>query len=186
MATRMKIMKYLMKSPSKPKPQLREAAKKTKWNILRGDTVQVIGKHPERGKQGIVKVVNRKTDRVVIEGVNLAPKRIKGDPDRGIKGRTIQKERSIHYSNVNLVDPVTGLPTRVFRKYLEVGTKVRVAKRSGAIIPRPEILTIRKRPVSQIVTESDTVDEDAWEITYQPLLEQLSISGGTTSSKEES
>ena len=36
----------------KPKPQLREAAKKTKWNILRGDKVQVIGNHPERGKQG--------------------------------------------------------------------------------------------------------------------------------------
>ena len=36
----------------KPKPQLREAEKKTKWNILRGDKVQVIGNHPERGKQG--------------------------------------------------------------------------------------------------------------------------------------
>jgi hypothetical protein len=37
----------------KPKPQLREAAKKTKYNVLRGDKVQVIGNHPERGKQGM-------------------------------------------------------------------------------------------------------------------------------------
>jgi hypothetical protein len=37
----------------KPKPQLREAAKKTKYNVLRGDKVQVIGQHPERGKQGM-------------------------------------------------------------------------------------------------------------------------------------
>lgn len=37
----------------KPKPQLREAAKKTKYNVLRGDKVQVIGQHSERGKQGM-------------------------------------------------------------------------------------------------------------------------------------
>jgi hypothetical protein len=41
----------------KPKPQLREAAKKTSWNILRGDKVQVIGNHPERGKQGKLRLV---------------------------------------------------------------------------------------------------------------------------------
>ena len=75
----MRLMKELMKSPKKPKPQLREAAKKTSWDILRGDKVQVIGKHPEQGKQGIVKRVNRKTDRVVVEGVNMRPRQIKGD-----------------------------------------------------------------------------------------------------------
>lgn len=175
MATRQRIMKKLVKETYhnrfQHKPQNREAAKKTKWNILRGDTVQVISRtHPEHGKKGVILQVDRKRDRVVIEGLNLAPKHLKPNPDKGLPGKTILKERSLHYSNVNLVDPVTGYPTRVTRKYLEDGTKVRVAKQSGAIIPRPEILTVRKRPKDATVTESDTTNaEDVWEVTYVPL-----------------
>mmetsp|Transcript_3108 Transcript_3108/g.4377 ORF Transcript_3108/g.4377 Transcript_3108/m.4377 type:complete len:178 (-) Transcript_3108:125-658(-) len=175
MASRMKITRELMKSGNQKlkqfKPQILEAQKKTKWNILRGDTVQVTSRiHPEYGKQGVVREVLRSKDRVIVEGVNIAPRRIKGDPDKGTKGKTIQTERTIHYSNVNLVDPVTGRPTRVTRKYLDDGTKVRVSKKSGAIIPRPDILALRRRPVdTTTVTESDTTgDEDVWEITYVP------------------
>mmetsp|Transcript_40646 Transcript_40646/g.49464 ORF Transcript_40646/g.49464 Transcript_40646/m.49464 type:complete len:169 (-) Transcript_40646:18-524(-) len=166
MSTRMRLMRVMMQPRKKYKPQLIEAAKKTRWDILRGDTVQVIGKHPERGKQGIIIDVNHKADRVTVEGVNLCKYYKKGDPERGIKGKQISKERSMHASNVNLVDPVTGLPTRIHRKILDDGSKVRVSKRSGAIIPRPEILTLRKRPVSEIVTDRDTLDDDAWEVTY--------------------
>ena len=172
MSTRAKIAKQLMKTafPKRKeiKPQIIQAAQKTKWNILRGDIVQVIDKkHPENGKQGVVSLVDRKRDRVIVTGVNLAPKHIKPNVDQGRLGKTVMKERSIHYSNVNLVDPVTGLPTRVSRKLLEDGTKVRIAKRSGAIIPRPEILTQRKRPQSTTVTDSCTRDgDDVWEVTY--------------------
>ena len=134
---RMRLTKILMQPRNKKKPQLIEAAKKTRWNILRGDTVQVIErKHPEFGKQGTVLEVNRKADRLTVKGVNLGVKHIKGNADLGTAGRRIMTERSMHYSNVNLVDPVTGLPTRVYRKFLEDGTKVRVSKRSGAVIPR--------------------------------------------------
>lgn len=150
----------------KPKPQLREAAKKTQWDILRGDKVQVVGNHPERGKQGIVLKVLRDLDRVIVEGVNVCPRNIRGDKDRGIQAKTIMKERTMHYSNVNLVDPIQGVPTRTFKKILETGEKVRVSKKSGAIIPRPEILTFRKRPINSTVTESCTAEDDAWEITY--------------------
>lgn len=97
--------------------------------------------------------------------MNVAPKHIKGNPERGIKGRTIQKERSIPYNNVNLVDPVTNKPTRIYKKIID-GEKVRVSKKSGAVIPRPDILTFRKRLFNNIVTESDTLEEDVWEITY--------------------
>lgn len=96
----------------------------------------------------------------------MGTRNIKGDKDRGIAGRSIQTERAMHASNVQLVDPVTGGPTRIIRKYLQTGEKVRIAKRSGAIIPRPEILTFRKRPVNSIVTESDTAEKDAWETSY--------------------
>ncbi len=134
---RMRLTKILMQPRKKKKPQLLEAASKTRWNIVRGDTVQVIKKnHPDYGKQGNVMQVNRKADRVTIEGINLGVKRLKGNPNLGTKGRSIMKERSLHYSNVNLVDPVTGLPTRVSKRYLEDGSKVRVSKRSGAVIPR--------------------------------------------------
>mmetsp|Transcript_1007 Transcript_1007/g.2390 ORF Transcript_1007/g.2390 Transcript_1007/m.2390 type:complete len:171 (-) Transcript_1007:85-597(-) len=152
----------------KPKPAIREAAKKTRWNIVRGDKVQVIGGHPERGKQGTVLTVIRKQDRIIVEGVNMGKKMIKGDKDRGIPGSIIMKERSMHYSNVNLVDPIQNVPTRVYRQVLENGEKVRISKRSGAIIPKPEILKMRRRPVNSIVTESDTLDEDVWAITYDP------------------
>jgi len=173
MATRAKLMKQLMQG-SRPRrkmnrPSVREAQKKTKWNILRGDTVQVIErKHPECGKQGVILKVDHARDRVLVEGVNKGAHFLKPNPDLGRpKGVTVQRERSIHYSNVNLVDPVTGLPTRVTKKILQDGSKVRVAKRSGAIIPRPEILTVRRRPKSVSVTASDTSsDDDVWEVTY--------------------
>jgi large subunit ribosomal protein L24 len=73
-------------------------------------------------------------------------------------------ERTLHYSKVNLVDPATGKPTRVYRKILEDGTKVRVAKKSGAIIPYP--IKDPPPPPSDIITDKDTVDADVWEITY--------------------
>ena len=130
---------------------------------------KLITDHAERGKQGIVSQVLREQQRVIVEGINLYNKHVKGQPDRGIAGRTITRERSLPYANVNLLDPVTGQPTRIFRKYLEDGTKVRVSKKSGAIIPRPEKLAYRKRPLNHIVTESDTLEADAWEVTYNPM-----------------
>jgi large subunit ribosomal protein L24 len=164
MSARMRLTKMLTHK-TRPKPAVDP---KRKWNILRGDKVQVIGGHAESGKQGTVIQVMRQQDRVLVEGVNLGTKHLKGDPDRGIKGRTMQQERTIPYCNVNLIDPVTNQPTRIFRKILEDGSKVRVSKKSGAVIPRPDILTFRKRPINNIVTESDTLEQDVWEITYQP------------------
>jgi large subunit ribosomal protein L24 len=170
----MKLIQQLTKQAANPKIKqnkgsILEAAKKSKWNIVRGDTVQIISKtHPEYGKRGIISHVDRKRDRVIVSGVNLAPYHQKPIQNAGLPGRTIVKERSIHYSNVNLIDPVMNVPTRVTRRYLEDGTKVRVAKKSGAIIPRPEILNVRKRSVSAIVTDSCTnSDEDVWEVTYE-------------------
>lgn len=157
----------------KTKPALREAAKKTKWDILRGDKVQVIERnHPEHGKQGIVRVILREQDRVIVEGVNYGPRHIKGDKDRGIPGKVIQKERSIHSSNLALVDPVHDVPTRITKQFLPSGEKVRIAKKSGAVIPRPNILTFRRKPVSSVTTESCTSEDDAWALTYDGYVPQ--------------
>ena len=167
MSGRAKLMKILMRpNASKLKPSHRDQPRR--WNIVRGDTVQVIQRnHPEYGKQGTVSAVIRDQNRVIVANVNMAPKNVKGDPERGIKGQTVMKERSMHYSNVNLVDSVSGFPTKVTYSYLEDGTKVRISKRSGAIIPKPDILKM-KPPRDLIVSEdSDTVvDGDVWEESY--------------------
>ncbi|KAL7480996.1 hypothetical protein ACHAW6_006670 [Cyclotella cf. meneghiniana] len=167
MSGRVKLMNILMRQKaSKLKPSHRDNPRR--WNIVRGDTVQVIQRnHPEYGKQGTVSAVLRDQNRVIVENLNLGPKRIKGDPERGIKGQTVMAERSIHYSNVNLVDPVTGFPTKVTYSFLEDGTKVRISKRSGAIIPKPDIL--KQKPVRNLIAseDSDTMNEDdVWGVTY--------------------
>jgi large subunit ribosomal protein L24 len=176
MSARERISKILMTSVIRRKKIQRRHAERwerRKWDILRGDKVQVISSdHPERGKQGVVLEVLRKEDRVLVKGVNMYTKKIEADEQRGIPERQVETEGKLPYSAVNLVDPVTNKPTRIFRKVLDDGTKVRVSKKSGAVIPRPEVLTFRRQPLSYIVTESCTGEADAWEVTYPPLLEQ--------------
>ena len=86
-------MKILMRpNASKLKPSHRDQPRR--WNIVRGDTVQVIQRnHPEYGKQGTVSAVIRDQNRVIVANVNMAPKNVKGDPERGIKGQTVMKDR---------------------------------------------------------------------------------------------
>lgn len=166
-AARVKLMNMLTRpNRSKLKGYQKEAPKR--WNIVSGDTVQVIDrKHPEYGKQGMVQVVIREKMRVIVENLNLGTRQIKADPQKGIKGEIVIKERSMHYSNVNLVDPVTGFPTKVTYSYLEDGTKVRISKRSGAIIPKPDLW--KKKRLNLISSEdSDTMkDDDVWGVTYE-------------------
>jgi large subunit ribosomal protein L24 len=152
---------------SKLKPTTLHIPKR--WNIVRGDTVQVIDrKHPEYKKQGTVLAVLRDKNRVIVQDLNLGPKRIKGDAEKGIKGQTIMVERSIHYSNVNLVDPVTGFPTKISYSFLDDGTKVRISKRSGAIIPKPDILKQMSVKSSITSEDSDTLEEaDVWGRSYE-------------------
>mmetsp|Transcript_36743 Transcript_36743/g.46846 ORF Transcript_36743/g.46846 Transcript_36743/m.46846 type:complete len:189 (+) Transcript_36743:161-727(+) len=150
---------------STPKKKPIELIKK--WRILRGDRVAVIA-GPERGKQGVVSKVFRKDNTLIVEGVNL--KRVMGKPGPdGQKPRKEWKEMGLQYSQVNLIDPISGLPTRIRIGYLEDGTKVRIAKRSGAIIPRPEILMERRTPRSTVVGDKDTAPDEVLKKTFQGL-----------------
>jgi len=86
----------------------------------------------DKGKVGKVLKVLPEKDRVVVEGVRIVKKHLKptaSNPEGGI----VEREAPIHISNVMLVDPKTGKPTRVGIKY-ENGKKLRYAKRSGAVI----------------------------------------------------
>ena len=91
------------------------------------DTVQILaGK--DKGKQGKIKTINFKTNRVLVEGVNVVKKAMKPN-QANQQGGIVDLEKAIHISNVALLDPKTGKPTRVAIK--KVGDKnVRVAAKS--------------------------------------------------------
>lgn len=96
--------------------------------IKKGDQVEIIaGK--DRGKRGTVLSVLPTRDRVIVEGQNLRKKHIK-PRKQGTPGERVEIPGSIHISNVMLVCPHTGKPTRIGRK-VSGDNKVRVSKRSG-------------------------------------------------------
>ncbi len=103
-------------------------------HVRKGDTVMVVaGK--ERGKKGKVLRVIPEKGRVVIERINMIKKHQR--PTQKVRqGGIIEREGSIHLSNVMLVDPGSDKPTRVGMKALSDGKKVRVARRSGEMLDR--------------------------------------------------
>jgi large subunit ribosomal protein L24 len=111
------------------KPQPRR-----KLHVRRGDRVRVIrGNHA--GQDGTVLRVLTKENRVVIEGVNLRKKHTRpsqANPDGGI----ITFEAPIDASNVMLIDPTTGEPTRVRNQIDTDGTKERISVKSGNPVPK--------------------------------------------------
>ncbi len=100
-----------------------------KLKIRKGDLVQVIA-GDSKGKQGKVLEVVLATNRVVVEGANLVSKHTKpnaANPNGGI----VKQEAAIHVSNLMVVDPKTGKPTRVGKQKNASGKTIRVAKKSG-------------------------------------------------------
>ncbi|WP_419235208.1 50S ribosomal protein L24 [Rickettsia endosymbiont of Nabis limbatus] len=102
-----------------------------KLKVKKGDEVIVItGKY--KGKKGEILKVFPEKNKIVVSGINLVKKHTK--PTQVSEGGIITKELPIDISNVAHVDPKTGNPTKVAFKFLEDGSKVRIAKKSGEII----------------------------------------------------
>ena len=99
--------------------------------IKKGDKVIVLTGR-DKGKTGEVTQVLPKEDRVVVSGVNVVKRHQR--PSQTAPGGIVEKNASIHVSNVALADPKTGEPTRVGFKTLDDGRKVRFAKSSGEVI----------------------------------------------------
>lgn len=96
-----------------------------------GDNVVVVaGK--DKGKTGTITKVFTKTNRVIVEGINIVKRHQKASMNQ--EPGIVSKEAPIHVSNVMMADPKDGKPTRVGYKVEKDGKKVRVAKRSGEII----------------------------------------------------
>lgn len=103
-------------------------------HIKKGDMVKVIsGK--EKGKSGKVLEIDREKQRARVEGLMVVKRHLKqgrlpSQPEGGI----IEKFGTIHVSNLMVMDPKTNEPSRLGRKTLEDGKKVRFAKRSGELV----------------------------------------------------
>ena len=101
-----------------------------KLKIKKGDKVQVIA-GADKGKEGQVLEVIPKMNRAIVDGVNIRKKHVK--PVNNDPGGIKEINTSIHISNLMLVDPKTGEPTRVGRKLVD-GKLQRYSKKSGEII----------------------------------------------------
>jgi large subunit ribosomal protein L24 len=111
-----------------------ENSKRLKVHVSKGDTVRVM-RGEDKGKEGKVIRVFLKTGRVLVEGVNLVKMHRKArtaEEQSGIR----EAPAPVHSSNVMLLDPKSGRPTRTKSRIDEDGTKERVSARSGEPIPR--------------------------------------------------
>jgi large subunit ribosomal protein L24 len=100
--------------------------------IKKGDKVIVIA-GAAKGSQGEVLRVLPKDNRAVVQGIAMAKRHTK-QKGVGQPGGIIEREASVHLSNIALIDPESGKATRVGFKTLDDGSKVRVARKSGAVI----------------------------------------------------
>ena len=96
--------------------------------IKKGDQV-VVTTGKDKGKQG--EVIRVDGDRVVVSNINLVKRHTKPNPQAGVAGGVVERESSIHISNVMPVNPATGNGERIGFKVLEDGRKLRVFRSSG-------------------------------------------------------
>ena len=90
----------------------------------------------DRGKRGRVLKVLPEKNRVVVEGVNVIKRHTKPNPQRQIKGGVVEREAPLHASNVQLVCPECGKATRIGRKILGDGRKVRICRKCEGVVDK--------------------------------------------------
>ncbi|MDR2801909.1 MAG: 50S ribosomal protein L24 [Prevotellaceae bacterium] len=102
---------------------------KKKLHIKKGDTV-FVNAGEDHGKKGKVLEILTGKNRAIVEGINLVKKHTKPNAKHP-QGGIIEQEAAIHISNLQVVDPSTGAPTRIGRRLNDKGKLVRYAKKSG-------------------------------------------------------
>ncbi|MDE6360790.1 MAG: 50S ribosomal protein L24 [Muribaculaceae bacterium] len=101
----------------------------SKMHIKKGDTVYVLSGE-DRGKQGRVLSVDAAKNRAIVEGVRIVSKSTKPTA-KYPQGGIVKMEAPINISNLSLIDPKSGKPTRIGIRVNDKGEKVRYAKKSG-------------------------------------------------------
>jgi large subunit ribosomal protein L24 len=103
--------------------------------IRKNDNVLVVAGR-DRGKRGRVLQVLPEKNRLVVEGVNVIKRHTRPNPQRQIKGGIVEREASLHASNVQLVCPECGAATRIGRQILGDGRKVRICRKCKGVVDK--------------------------------------------------
>ena len=103
--------------------------------IRKNDSV-VVTTGKDRGKRGRVLRVVPDKNRLIVEGVNMIKRHTKANPQRGVKGGLVEREAPLHASNVQLLCPECGKPTRLGKKILGDGRKVRVCRKCEGVVDK--------------------------------------------------
>ena len=103
---------------------------------LRKNDNVVVTAGKDSGKRGRVLRVNTDKNRVIVEGVNIIKRHTKPNPQRNIKGGIVEREAGLHASNVQLVCPECGKATRVGRRVLSDGRKVRICRKCEGVVDK--------------------------------------------------
>jgi large subunit ribosomal protein L24 len=129
-----RVLKYRKTAKKRLHARHAENSKRLRLHVSKGDTVRVM-RGEDKGKEGKIIRVFQKTGRVVVEGVNLVKMHRKArtaEEQSGIR----EAPAPVHSSNVMLLDPKSGQPSRVKARIDEDGTKERVSVKNGEPIPR--------------------------------------------------
>jgi large subunit ribosomal protein L24 len=130
----MRVLKYRKTAGKRLSSRHAKNAERQKMHISKGDTVRVM-RGDEKGKEGKVMRVFPKNGRALIEGINLVKMHRKArnaDEQSGIR----EAPAPVHSSNLMLLDPKSGKPTRTRAKIDDDGTKERISVKHGQAIPR--------------------------------------------------
>ena len=130
----MRVLKYRKTAGKRLSSRHAKNAERQKMHISKGDTVRVM-RGDEKGKEGKVMRVFPKNGRALVEGINLVKMHRKArnaDEQSGIR----EAPAPIHASNLMLLDPKSGEPTRTKAKIDDDGTKERISVKHGQAIPR--------------------------------------------------
>jgi len=103
--------------------------------VRKNDNV-IVTTGKDRGKRGRVLKVLPANNRVVVEGVNMIKRHTKPNPQAQIQGGVVEREAPLHASNVQIVCPECGKATRVGRKVLGDGRKVRVCRKCEGVVDK--------------------------------------------------
>ena len=100
--------------------------------IRKGDDVIVIAGKDKGHRGAVTRVVD--AEHVIVEGANVIKRHTKGNPMRGVAGGIVEREASLHVSNVMLINPITKKGDRIGFRFLEDGRKVRYFKSNGEVV----------------------------------------------------
>ena len=114
------------------KPKTKE---RTRVRLRQDDLVEVIAGR-DAGKRGKIIAVMRDSGRVLVQGVNFIKKHTKPNPQRNIKGGIVEREASIHVSNLMIVSPDDDKRTRIGSKSLADGRRARIGRRGGEVLDK--------------------------------------------------